>query len=575
MLDLYDDAKIQFTHDNPLFAFDKLSCERTTQLKLPSTPKNDSVLALARIPAYTGSGMRLKFSAELQDGTLVKSGYLSVSAYDGKDYTAIFVTGEWLGLQNIKNAGKLTDILNTNKWSSVTQSGTTPSYVKTHEFDYPYYRTSAIPPLIVPSLRIYTMLDTALTSLGATYTIPADYFRMFPTIAKGIVSQTGLFSRTIQFPDYQSIPTVATAVIGGAYGLSNIFVVSQAGIGGTLVKDGVTYYYKGIVQQVQAKQAVTITFPDDWDDDIFIGKFVSTPSEFINILEIFQFYGDRSFNCSGGVYSVTGDSLRGRSVDIESGDYFTFIHKLDWNDAYSSSSGDGQGWFFQGGHFQDEDYTIEGGDIIEGNYVREQDQLPDMTLVDLLKTHAALNGKVLNYDETNGLTYDPLTFSSWPIVELDGKITKMGSVERTFADYGQNNIIDFKSGAGVLDVEKIENDYAIYNENLDERKVLQTLPFTEGGAEGTRIYVRPEESDWAVANCDTNDQCMQRVTLPANAGMVQLCTASTKVEVTARMNLKEYNDIHAKTLLLVNGTKYVWTSKKWQNNVATFTLAKI
>ena len=42
-VDLYENTKIQFTHYNPLFAFDSLKCERTTQFKLPTTKKNDSL----------------------------------------------------------------------------------------------------------------------------------------------------------------------------------------------------------------------------------------------------------------------------------------------------------------------------------------------------------------------------------------------------------------------------------------------------------------------------------------------------------------------------------------------------
>ena len=106
-LDLYDNTSVQFKHENPLFAFDKLSCERTTQFKLPTTPVNDKAFELARIPAYKGEGMRRRFAAQLQDGQVVKDGYLYVSNFDGKDYAAVFVTGELIGLQEIRDAGKI------------------------------------------------------------------------------------------------------------------------------------------------------------------------------------------------------------------------------------------------------------------------------------------------------------------------------------------------------------------------------------------------------------------------------------------------------------------------------------
>ncbi len=110
-LDLYNDFKLQLKHINPLFAFDKLECERTTEFKLPTTPTNDRVLSLARIPAYNGVGMMVKFPAELQAGAIVMSGYMYVRQYDGKDYTAVLTVGDMVGLLRLKEAGKLPDLV--------------------------------------------------------------------------------------------------------------------------------------------------------------------------------------------------------------------------------------------------------------------------------------------------------------------------------------------------------------------------------------------------------------------------------------------------------------------------------
>ena len=71
LLDLYEDTNLQFKKTNSLFTFGEMSAERTTQFKLPSTPKNDRVFGLARIPAYDGAGMRRTFEAQLHCGTIV------------------------------------------------------------------------------------------------------------------------------------------------------------------------------------------------------------------------------------------------------------------------------------------------------------------------------------------------------------------------------------------------------------------------------------------------------------------------------------------------------------------------
>lgn len=568
LLDLYDNAGLQFTHENPLIAFDNMKCERTTQFKLPSTPTNDRVFALARIPAYNGAGMRRKFTAQLQAGTVSKEGYLYINSYDGKDYAAIFVTGELLGLQRIKDAGKLSEILNYTG-NMLVSFGHAPSTHKGNTFDTIDYKTKG---LVSPSLRASIVAKDALDILGIPYNFPSDYIRMFKGVPGAIASQGGTFGRVITFPSTSDpVPVVATAVMNGDYGLAGIFPVTIAGVGGTLVNAGTTYYYKGKVQQFIAHQPVSITFPDDWDDNLFVGRFVSLQDEYVDLLTAFQFLGDRSFDESK---VVTGDSLRGRSVDIASGETFVFIHIDDWNANYSSSSGTGQGWFFEGSDMSDVHFTIEGGEIANGDYVREQDQLPGITLVELLKTLATLNGKVLTYTDANGVEFADLNIDTWPVREIH-TITKRAEVKRTFANYEQHNIIKFDSKDGVLETEKITVGYVIANANLNESKDLQTIPFSEGGSEGTRIFVREPNDTSYLANADTTDGYMQRVSIPLNAGLIRLCNKSTQFKIECRMTLLEYNAIAANTLLLVDGSKYMWTERSWQNDAAKFTLAMV
>lgn len=568
LLDLYDNAGLQFTHENPLFAFDKMKCERTTQFKLPSTPKNDRVFALARIPAYDGIGMRRKFTAQLQAGTTTKDGYLYIGSYDGKDYAAIFVTGELVGLQAIKDAGKLSDILNYTA-NVMVAFGVRPSVGKGYTFQAIDYKTNG---LISPSFRASAVAKDALDILGVPYTFNSDYLRMFKGIPSGIISQSGEFARVISALVLSDpVPVVASAVMSGDYGLAGIFPVTIAGVGGTLVNDGVTYYYKGKVQQFIAHQPISITFPDDWDDNMFVGRFNSQPTEYLDILGAFQFLGDRSFD---ETKTITGNSLRGRSVDIASGETFTFIDIDDWNPNYSSSSGSGHGWFFEGGSWGNIRFTIEGGEVASGDYVREQDQLPGITLVELLKTLATANGKVLTYSDENGVEFDDLDIDTWPVFELK-TLTKRAEVQRSFADYAQRNIIRFDSKDDVLEAERISIEYLVPNVNIKEENELQKFPFSECGAEGMRIFVREPSEDSLLANADTTDGYMQRVVLPMNSGLDRLCRVSTQFKVEARLNLEQYNSIKAKTLLLVDGSKYVWTERSWQKDVAKFTLARV
>lgn len=198
-LDLYDNASLQFKHTNPLFAFDKLECERTTQFKLPCTHTNDGVLALARIPAYAGAGMRQKFTAQLQDGIVVKNGYLYVSDYDGKDYTAIFVTGELLGLQAVKNAGNLADFYTPTATAPYGQPAAFAGLTLFQTLNYcnvtvdggGISRYSVEPSICRPCINLGVLaVNTLQQTLGIGLTIPYDLYE-FVYLPEQYVDQNG------------------------------------------------------------------------------------------------------------------------------------------------------------------------------------------------------------------------------------------------------------------------------------------------------------------------------------------------------------------------------------------------
>lgn len=562
-LDLPSGSGLQFTHDNPLFSFDKLSCERTTQFKLPRTETNDRVFALARVPAYDGVGMRRRFAAELQDGAVVKSGYLYVSSFDGSNYAAIFVCGELVGLQALKDAGRLSDIITSTLTATWGYLPYIPSAAKSSAYAQISYKSSREKPL--PSARLESIIDEVLQTLGVSWTAPAltEFVRYIPDEPKGIKSQTDTFDGAATPMPYDgTYPIVYNCTLDD---LMYMMSYSDAKIR-RIIQGGVKTW-TGKVRQLMAKQPIRITFPDDWDDDIFVGYFIDGDSQLIGE---FSFYGDRSFD---EFRNVTGDSLRGRSVDIPLNGYFCF---LDINSYRNDDTSEGHevGWAPQ--NLTDVAFTIQGGGMEVGSLLRYVDNLPDITITELLKVVAALNGLQLNYTDADGVIFEALNFNTWAVVDMTNKLTKRNTVTRTFADYVQHNLVQFDSADEVQADQRKIVDYTIDNDNLETEKELQTIPFTEGESAGLyndREIIFSDNS--ALADADTTATDMLRVLLPKNTGLQTLCDASTQIQVEARLSLMEYNAITAKTIIQVEGTQYVWTTRSWQKDIAKFTLAKI
>lgn len=563
LLDLYDNAGLQFTHENPLFAFEDLKCERTTQFKLPCTPVNDGVLSLARIPAYKGTGMRVKFPAELRAGVVVKRGYLYVTGYDGTDYNSVFMTGELLGLQAIKNLGKLVDIVTYNNVATYGGAPSTPAAGIGSIWSNVFYKKPD-DAVTLPSIELVSLYNDICTQHGITaQTLPsgANGVRIIPNEPLGLKEQTLTFTRAIigSMSTSQPYPTITNASIT----VPEIFVQSTALLAQRLDANGgqIIMSY-GRVAQLTIKQDLTLKFPDDWDDDLFVGQFVNGGTQYA---AEFDFYGDRSFDDDG---YITGDSLRGRSVDIPFGQGLCIIHKDDHVKEMPTSSGLVTGWTFGGGDLE-ASFDTSGKIETLGAYIRLQDNLPDINFTELLKTAAALSGTVLDYTAKGGLTFDTLNISAYAS-RADVNLTKRGEVKRTFANYAQTNIVRFDDE----NADKILTTYTIQNVNLEEEKELQVLPFSEGKNSAGLLFV-PKDGDAPYLGINGGETYLSRVALPKNAGLQALCNASTQFKCTLRMNLAQYNAITEKTLLIIDNVTYIWTSRSWQKDEAQFTLAKV
>jgi hypothetical protein len=171
-----------------------------------------------------------------------------------------------------------------------------------------------------------------------------------------------------------------------------------------------------------------------------------------------------------------------------------------------------------------------------------------------------------------GLSFDDLAFSEWQRKQ-DLELLKRGEVKRTFGDYGQRNIVKFQSNKVVTN--NVMRIYAIVNDNIKDENVLQEIPFSEGDLLDNVLYIHDESENPTIGGMTSGVSQLTRVSLPANAGLQALCTASTQFKIDVHMTALEYFDITPETLLLIEGILYTWTSRQWQADKASFTLAKL
>ena len=604
LLDLKQGTSFQFKKSNILFAFDDIECERTMSFDIPDTPNNEVVLGFAKNPAFSGASMRRRLNATLMDGIVVKHGYLYVDAYEKGNYKAIFVTGELLGLQQIRDAGKLADLAIFND-TVVWKDGLVPDLPNraTDNWNIVKYSQAGSPPH--PSWLIKYVVDTIVAANNLpTINIPASGqgLRVITGIPQLLKPTVVSFARAIASGNWVDVdktypyPRITTlAIHANGADLSGLFTTVDYDVEyrrhwedydfQTMKPVLRTVTYAGNVQHLVTTQKVKLTFSRDFPADTYIGTFY----DYGQYTGGFGFFGDRSFgkywNGSQSVTTRSGEPLAGRTVVLEAGTSFVFVRESDLLD-YTQYTEDTttnetweQGWKNVRSAFEVTGVTIEGdGDAVVGNTVRLQDNLPDITLVDLLKAVAALTVKLLNYTNEEGVTFDDLDTDTWQTKELDG-VMSIETVNRKFGDYAQRNTLQFDSDSTLAQSARIISAYVIDNDNLESVKELQTVPFSEGGVnyEGAVEIVEVAEDNEkdTVSDAATSVTSMARASLPINENLQNLCDASTGVAIKASMSFLEYNNIGANTRIHYDGVLYVWTEGTWQNGVATLKLSQI
>ncbi len=580
-LDLYENVSLQFEKTNPFFAFDNLKCERTTQFKLPSTPKNDKVLSLARIPAYKGEGMRRKFDAKLQSSAVVKEGYLYIDSFDGKDYAAIFVTGELLGLQRIRDLGNINEsgVFDDYGDTVMALDGATPgvsaqSAINTLWENVEYKHTSNEG--LHPSISIKDLLaEMGITDSGLI--VDTLNLRWIPQKMQPI--QDDNVNYTVNFKNSHDggyVPISAPAVNVSVLSI-NGSIPSQGFIKTAFVEGGyrvlVKYTsggseYHGYITMQRTKYHTYIFMPNSTPNDVFMGYFNigSGGVEYANLSD-FNFLGGWEFDEDG---VETGTPLAGRTIILPPETLFCFIRKSWWSQ---------DGW-----NISTPDFSIQGVVLLFDEFEddppkvwRLKDNLPSCTAVDLLKSIAAMTGSVLYYTEAEGVILDRVILDGGRF-DLTDKIISVSDVSRKFANYAQHNFVEFKDDETQFASEKVNADYTIDNDNLAEEKILQTLPAGNGAIFGTHqtLYVRGEQGADIFARYDSNSPVyLCRVGLEKNDDIQALCDASTSVTIKARLSLLEYERIQPRTQLYYDGVLYMWTEIQYSKGVATFKLSKI
>lgn len=602
-LDIYEGFSPSLKRKNNAFSFGSLELGRSLSFDVPTTPNNNVIFENAKDYHRNGAKARVQIATQMQYSGGVCDGMLYISNTTASKYSCVFVFGDLYALKVLRDAGKIADALSyqdTTKVLPRKPANGADALARWASIDYRNNNVYGI-----PSVNLSMLFDSVQMMYGVRVDFTNDMKRVRVIPGELNTPTFGTYlSKNIEYyeiTDLDGHGIIEPHLLERVDEYKHVIINGVDVIQGDDVRDPYTAADFSVVYGVDS---VTIKFGVDFPDNIFVCRY-RTPQDV-------TFYGDRSFNIalshSGATASIVGKPLAGREITINRADengrlnYFSFydINKwhnegvgsaynagfIDWDDCRPVDNENTKAFQF---YVNIESKTQ--GDISDIIDYRLQDNMPDLSFIDVINIMCMLFGKRVTANG-NIIGFDDVNVHQWPIIDLD-KIISEGTMERTFLDWSQNNVVAFDSDESVFNSMKIRQTYTIDNVNIERESELYTIPFSEGnrGYDGDIEIVsvadiltyrneQGEDVTEIVADKPTialtgSVAQMERVSIDKVNSYQALCDASTKTEITCVLPLFEFVNLPENCRLWHNGALWIWTEASYRKGITTITLQRL
>lgn len=573
-LELPSDFEFSFSYNNGVFAFENMQLSRSGEFTIPRTPINDVMLDFSHDASRDGNYIRKKKLCELFYSGGKIDGYLFISKYADKGYSAIFVYGELTALKSINDRGNISEYVqfpdyittnSTNILSSYNASGVLPYLFKFYNYKNGIADGSKLVSYanLSPTVKLSYLLSQAAIYAGINIDVTA---LGQGNDAIGVILQTNNSTPTPETINVSGAPNNTLNFTGG----SNFFELTTKKF--KYQTQGYMWWvnHSQVVNVLQCKTDVTVLFNVGYG---MKGCVTGDGTTFISNMG----HGEGFFQ----------DITEGQEVQFKKGDYFTFVSEDDYSfrrpiKKYQSSL-----------TVQFQAYISDVGnvDVNEDYYL--QYNLPEVTFIDLLKTYANIFKCGILYNSvSNTISFFNFNFDKSNAKKLDDIMIGIKSVDRTFLNYAKRNIINFKS-EDYVDVDKRSTiQYLIDNDNLSETKTLYTVPFNDGIMDETsNVFLKEfelvapykktaKQNTIAIASKTTGNNYLMHIrklydNFSITDYLTNIITNSTTIVMTVKMSAGDFLKIGNTDSFSYRGKHYCCITGTHTGNTAELTLIRI
>ena len=492
-LDLPSDFSLTFHLKSTQFCLamsNEIEDGRTDTFTLPRTERNLQFLQAFKNLNFYNTSMNSQFACTLQMNEQAYQGILYVASLTKKGFNCNFI---WtsnhsklrsMGLDKKIKEWQFSDyVLFGETAVNASQGGN--ALFKTLKYKSKYGNT------LMPAINLKQLLAKCLTAQGISNTWAngtiqnGDLWAVCPS-AKTLEKSKATFQRVrtsanyIEQNTHQSVMLNTISLVGSGTDLSMyteethrlIYYDEQYKSGATWA----TRRMKGSYTALKAKMNISLTFPEDFPTDAFCASIQG--DGFSQSASVF--FGEYEFAWDASGLQTSGQPLAGRKINIPKGAIFGILYANDYvynPEPFPSSIEAKRGWVLTA---KNTAYTIQieatNSKAVNGDIIRLQENLPDISIKDLWLTICASQNKIglLDNDRLNNfyldLNYKDVTFD---VIEIQ-------SVEKRMLDFEQKNWIKTKHEDWTEETDYVDIALTCANRNLEKEHTIYEMPFADG-----------------------------------------------------------------------------------------------
>ena len=567
--DLPSNFKLTMKYESPnlLMINHSFEQDRSNTFALPITATNREIFKVIHSPNALNDNLNKSFTATLIIGTNSISGKLYIDNVTATAYNCVFINNQkyprlaTMGLSKKINTMYFTDsvVVGQNiKYANAITEGTIFENIR---YQSKYSNTP------LPAINLKQLLYRFLTENGIANqwnTQPLTNGELWAIIPKGNMLPTipGKFQRKITGGYVDTTAPMLPKTIN-----TNILTADNEDISMYLTETEREIFYdeqtitNGVAKVTRKKSRLRTfvanidivlgfeeNFPDTWFVGSIDGDGLSQSAS--------SFYGGYEFAYTNGTYVTSGTPLAGRKIEIPKNQPFCLLYRNDYSYAptpFTPGTSQRRGWTI-GATSDNFTITIEAKESKAevGDTIRLQDNLPDISVLDLYLTICACEGL------TASIVGDTLAINpphdNVPSFDFGENLISYEVVENKVYKFGIKNWLKTKHEKWTDKSEYVDVFLESKNKNLEDDFTIYELPFADGGKGGNpsgqqcielRNAIGEDCENFIITKATNNNGYLQRIefsTIPEELALPLAENANREFNVkirTGSLNIDE------------------------------------